>query len=92
MELEQMVVHPRFQRQGYGTKLGMEGLSIAGEEDLAVWVIATPMGEKLYESLGFCHEKNVETVDEDARCNLAVQVWKLAPSLLGAGDGTWEIS
>lgn len=77
MELEQMVVHPKFQRQGYGTKLGREGLSIAGKEDLAVWVIATPMGVKLYESLGFCHEKNVETVDGDARCSLAVQVWKV---------------
>jgi len=77
MELEQMVVHPKFQRQGYGTRLGKEGLSIAGEENLAVWVLATPMGEKLYESLGFRHEKSVETVDEDARCSLAVQVWEL---------------
>ena len=92
MELEQMVVHPKFQRQGYGTKLGMEGLSVAGKEDLAVWVIATPMGEKLYESLGFCHEKSVETVDEDTRCSLAVQVWRLAPSLMGTGNGTLEIS
>lgn len=77
MELEQMVVHPKYQRLGYGTKLGENGLSIAKEENLAVWVIATPMGEKLYESLGFHREDTVETVDKDDKCSLAVQVWKV---------------
>lgn len=76
MELEQMVVHPDFQRQRYGTRLGEDGLRIARKEGRAIWVIATPMGEKLYESLGFIRVSGVEAVDGEARCSLVVQVWR----------------
>ena len=76
MELEQMVVHPNFQRHRYGTKLGEKGLDIARQEGRPVWVLATPMGEKLYETLGFARVTSAEAEDGEAKCSLAVQVWR----------------
>ena len=78
MELEQMVVHPDFQRKRYGTELGEEGLAIAREEGCSIGVIATPMGEKLYESLGFMYEQEVNAEDGEAKCRLMVQIWRPA--------------
>lgn len=86
MELEQMVVHPDFQRQRYGTKLGEKGLGIAREEGRPVWVIATPMGEKLYETLGFARKGRAEAEDGAAKCSLAVQVWRAAGHHEDGGD------
>ncbi|KAF8462928.1 hypothetical protein BDZ91DRAFT_732689 [Kalaharituber pfeilii] len=79
MELEQMVVHPEFQRQGFGTKLGKFGLKIAEGDNCSVGVLATPEGEKLYSNLDFqrlegCGE--VATDDGAERCALAVQIWR----------------
>ena len=76
MELEQMVVHPNFWRRRYGTALGEYGLYIARKECRSVGVIATPMGEKLYESMGFLSVGKTEAVDGEARCSLTVLIWR----------------
>ena len=76
MELEQMVIHPEFQQKGFGTLLGKRGLEIAQEEKCPIFVIATPMGEKLYEKLGFRKVGSIKARDGKAKCRLAMQEWE----------------
>lgn len=76
MELEQMVVHPGFWRRRYGTALGEYGLCIARKECRSVGVIATPMGTKLYESMGFLSVGKAEAVDGEAKCSLTILTWR----------------
>lgn len=70
-----MVVHEDFQRKGLGTRLGRYGLQIAFEENCPVGVIATPMGQKLYSTLGFETLETLTTQDGTSKCTLSVQVW-----------------
>ena len=39
-------------------------------------VIATPMGTKLYESMGFLSVGKAEAVDGEAKCSLTILTWR----------------
>jgi ribosomal protein S18 acetylase RimI-like enzyme len=52
-DLMVLAVDPNHQRRGIGRKLVRWGLEQAAAEDQKVFLIATPEGKPLYESLGF---------------------------------------
>ena len=55
MWLNFLAVEPDFQRRGVGRRLMEWGIKKADGEGLKVGLVASPMGEKLYESVGFRH-------------------------------------
>jgi ribosomal protein S18 acetylase RimI-like enzyme len=48
-----MAVHPDYQRRGIATAMVNLGLARANKQRIPVALIASPMGAKLYKSLGF---------------------------------------
>jgi GNAT superfamily N-acetyltransferase len=58
-QLQILATHPRYQRLGAGSELCNWGLKMARLENVSVAVFASPMGSKLYSSLGFQTLSNV---------------------------------
>lgn len=48
-----IAVHPDHQRKGVGAMLMQWGMDKAAEENVPIWLTATPVGEGLYRKLGF---------------------------------------
>ncbi|RYP55595.1 hypothetical protein DL771_012349 [Monosporascus sp. 5C6A] len=48
-----LTTHPDFRRLGAGSMLTRWGMDVAGEKGWPVTVLASPMGDKLYQALGF---------------------------------------
>ena len=48
-----VAVHPDHQRQGVGAMLMKWGMDLAADEEVPIWLTATPVGEGLYRKLGF---------------------------------------
>ena len=66
--LAALATHPDFQGRGYGEQLVLSGIEMAPVLDLdTVTLIATPVGEPVYFSLGFRSIANISitSVDED---------------------------
>ena len=55
LNLLRLATHPDYQRHGAGTVLVQWGLAKAENENLAVTLFSSPMGERMYSGLGF-HE------------------------------------
>jgi GNAT superfamily N-acetyltransferase len=58
-QLQILATHPDFQRFGAGSLLVRDGIMLAEAANRAISVFASPMGERLYASLGF---KRIESV------------------------------
>lgn len=58
-QLQILATHPGFQRLGAGSLLVRDGITVAEAANRAISVFASPMGERLYASLGF---KRIESV------------------------------
>lgn len=53
IHLQILGTHPDYQRRGYGTALCEWGMRRAKQDQVAVSLLASPMGYKLYLALGF---------------------------------------
>lgn len=53
IELDRLVVHPAYQRQGHGRALLEWGMNICGAEGLSIGVKAVGTGAAMYRALGF---------------------------------------
>lgn len=53
IQLQILATHPEFQRLGAGSRLVDEGIRLANASDKTISVFASPMGKRLYSSLGF---------------------------------------
>lgn len=55
-----LAIHPNYERRGIARQLLADGLRMAGEDDVAVFLTSTMTGRGLYEKLGF---ERLETLD-----------------------------
>lgn len=53
IELWNLATHPDYQRKGHGSTLCRWGMKKAQEDNVAVTLMAAPMGKLLYAHLGF---------------------------------------
>ena len=79
MELDNIVVDPRFWRRGLGTALCKHGMEIATRQGSSIGILAAGSGVALYEHLGFYELEKVivrdDRKDENALVYFTVLKW-----------------
>lgn len=73
VHLRILATHPNFQRRGAGTALCRWGMEFAREGNEPLTVFASPMGQKLYTSLGFESLGSVPVQVEGEEQRLAIE-------------------
>lgn len=64
-QLQILATHPEFQRRGAGTALCQDGVHMATQLGMNISVFASPMGYRLYSSLGFKPLATIAVQTED---------------------------
>ncbi len=76
--LQILATHPSYQRRGAGASLCSWGIKLAERRAMTITVFASPMGELLYEHLGFRSVAlvTVKADDDDESVTLAAMVYR----------------
>ena len=72
-ELQQMIVHPEYRRQGIAKMLTQWGTDLADERGIQTVVVAVPFARPVYEKLGF---KLIKEINIDFSVTDASLKWK----------------